>query len=360
MTVSATTSTPRRRPSQPTATRVRPCRLGDRAALPGAAALATRRQPRAGRPRRRVRRRRPDAEPRWSVKSSTAGSAPRRSGAAAAIAAPIGCSEACSTAPAQAQHRRRRSRLGRDARRPRVIRPVVTVPVLSSTMVSTRRVDSSTSGPLIRMPSWAPRPVPTSSAVGVARPSAHGQAMISTATAAVNARRCRCAGGQPARRASPPTGRSRRARTPPDTRSARRCTAALPVCASVDQPGHLRQLGVGADAGRAHDQAAAGVDRGADDGVAGADLDRDRLAGEHATRRRPSVPVDDDAVGGDLLARPHDEPVADGAAAPIGTRSSLPPSSQHARRPWRPAPAAPAAPRRPGAWLAPRSSGRRG
>ena len=37
------------------------------------------------------------------------------------------------------------------------------------------------------MPSCAPRPVPTISAVGVARPSAHGQAMMSTATAAVNA-----------------------------------------------------------------------------------------------------------------------------------------------------------------------------
>ena len=37
------------------------------------------------------------------------------------------------------------------------------------------------------MPSCAPRPVPTMSAVGVASPSAHGQAMISTATAAVNA-----------------------------------------------------------------------------------------------------------------------------------------------------------------------------
>jgi uncharacterized protein (TIGR02246 family) len=69
----------------------------------------------------------------------------------------------------------------------RDIRPVVTVPVLSSTTVSTRRVDSSTSGPRMRMPSWAPRPVPTSSAVGAARPSAHGQAMISTATAALNA-----------------------------------------------------------------------------------------------------------------------------------------------------------------------------
>ena len=54
-------------------------------------------------------------------------------------------------------------------------------------MVSTARVDSSTSGPLTRIPSWAPRPVPTISAVGVASPSAHGQAMISTDTAALNA-----------------------------------------------------------------------------------------------------------------------------------------------------------------------------
>ena len=37
------------------------------------------------------------------------------------------------------------------------------------------------------MPSCAPRPVPTRIAVGVASPRAHGQAMISTATAAVNA-----------------------------------------------------------------------------------------------------------------------------------------------------------------------------
>ena len=65
--------------------------------------------------------------------------------------------------------------------------PVVTVPVLSSTMVSTCRVDSSTCGPLIRIPSCAPRPVPTSNAVGVASPSAQGQAMINTATAAANA-----------------------------------------------------------------------------------------------------------------------------------------------------------------------------
>ncbi len=61
------------------------------------------------------------------------------------------------------------------------------VPVLSKITVSSPAVDSSTSGPLIKMPSCAPRPVPTSRAVGVARPSAHGQAMINTDTAAVKA-----------------------------------------------------------------------------------------------------------------------------------------------------------------------------
>ena len=52
-------------------------------------------------------------------------------------------------------------------------------------------------GPLMRMPSWAPRPVPTISAVGVASPRAHGQAMISTATAAVKATWRSLAGAEP-------------------------------------------------------------------------------------------------------------------------------------------------------------------
>ncbi len=39
----------------------------------------------------------------------------------------------------------------------------------------------------MKMPSSAPRPDATISAVGVARPSAHGQAMISTASAELNA-----------------------------------------------------------------------------------------------------------------------------------------------------------------------------
>ena len=71
--------------------------------------------------------------------------------------------------------------------------PSVSVPVLSSTTVSTDASRSSGSPPLMRTPAAAPRPLATMTAVGTARPIAHGQAMISTATAAVSA--CTSDGG---------------------------------------------------------------------------------------------------------------------------------------------------------------------
>ncbi len=82
------------------------------------------------------------------------------------------------------------------------------------------------------MPSWAPRPVPTSRAVGVARPSAHGQAMMSTATAAVKA----AAEPSPVASHTPRVTRASTITTGTKTaeiRSARRCTGALPLWASV-------------------------------------------------------------------------------------------------------------------------------
>ncbi len=146
------------------------------------------------------------------------------------MARPMGCSEPCSSAAA--------NRISSASSVPgagwmpvTVMVPAVMVPVLSSTTVSMRRVCSSTWGPRMRMPSWAPRPVPTSRAVGVASPSAHGQAMIRVVTAAVKA----TSKGAPA--ISHPANAAR-ARTmtmgtkTADTRSARRCTWALPVCAS--------------------------------------------------------------------------------------------------------------------------------
>ncbi len=62
--------------------------------------------------------------------------------------------------------------------------PSVSVPVLSTTSVSTFSIRSSASAFLISTPACAPRPTPTMIDIGVASPSAQGQAMISTLTAA--------------------------------------------------------------------------------------------------------------------------------------------------------------------------------
>jgi hypothetical protein len=63
-------------------------------------------------------------------------------------------------------------------------RPSVSVPVLSISRVSTFSSLSSAAAFLTRTPVRAPRPTATMMDIGVARPSAQGQAMISTATAA--------------------------------------------------------------------------------------------------------------------------------------------------------------------------------
>ena len=145
-------------------------------------------------------------------------------------------------------------------RRRRVISPVVTVPVLSSTTASMRRVSSSTSAPLIRMPRRAPRPVPTSSAVGVARPSAQGQAMMSTAMATSSARDgSPVASHQPAKVSAAST--STTGTNTADTRSARRCTGALRGLGPLDEPRDAGEHGVGADPGGLDDEPPGGVDR---------------------------------------------------------------------------------------------------
>ena len=58
--------------------------------------------------------------------------------------------------------------------------PSVSVPVLSTTSVSTFSMRSSASAFLIRMPKRAARPTPTMIDIGVASPSAQGQAMMRT------------------------------------------------------------------------------------------------------------------------------------------------------------------------------------
>ena len=165
------------------------------------------------------------------------------------------------------------------------------------------------------MPSCAPRPVPTRIAVGVARPIAHGQAMISTATAAVNAprRRTRPTASQPASVAAAST--STTGTKTAVTRSASRCTGALPawawvtsraiwaswvsaptrVARTTSRPPTFTQPPVTASPGPT--SAGTGSPVSIDVSTRGA-------AG------------DDDAVGGDLLPRPDHELVAD--AEPVG------------------------------------------
>ena len=74
--------------------------------------------------------------------------------------------------------------------------PSVSVPVLSTTRVSTFSMRSSASAFLISTPDCAPRPTPTMIDIGVARPRAHGQAMISTDTAAIRPKVKRGSGPQ--------------------------------------------------------------------------------------------------------------------------------------------------------------------
>ena len=62
-------------------------------------------------------------------------------------------------------------------------RPIVRVPVLSKTTVSRVCARSKTSPPLISNPCLAPSEVPTSTAVGVASPRAHGHATTNTEAA---------------------------------------------------------------------------------------------------------------------------------------------------------------------------------
>jgi hypothetical protein len=61
--------------------------------------------------------------------------------------------------------------------------PIVSVPVLSTISVSMLRSSSIASASRNSTPLVAPRPIATMIDIGVASPRAHGQAMMSTATA---------------------------------------------------------------------------------------------------------------------------------------------------------------------------------
>ncbi len=114
----------------------------------------------------------------WNASSGSADMP--RSSARFTIASPSGCSEPFS---AEAASWSSASSLNPSVSTMSVTTgaPSVMVPVLSSTTIWMRWASSRAAPPLMRMPFSAPLPVPTMMAVGVARPSAQGQAMTSTA-----------------------------------------------------------------------------------------------------------------------------------------------------------------------------------
>ena len=120
--------------------------------------------------------------PGTARKDEAGGGTMPRSPAASRIAPASGCSLPRSNAAA----RRRTSPAESSAKGSTETRrglPSVSVPVLSTSKVSTRASVSSASALRTSTPACAPRPVATMMLIGVARPRAHGHAMISTDTA---------------------------------------------------------------------------------------------------------------------------------------------------------------------------------
>ena len=165
------------------------------------------------------------------MNSVTGGKPPNRAAASRAIAWPMGCSDPSSTAPASSSASF--SPVPGAVMMPvTVMTPTVRVPVLSRATTRIRRADSSACALLIRTPSSAPRPTAATSAAGVARPSAHGQATTRTATAALHA----AAAGSPVPSQKPRVAAARLITQGTKTaaiRSASRCALALLACAWV-------------------------------------------------------------------------------------------------------------------------------
>ena len=230
--------------------------------------------------------------------------------AALTTARPSGCSEARST-PAASRSSSSRSNPRRGTIWVTDGRPSVRVPVLSTTRVSTFSISSSASAFLISTPSPAPRPTPTMIDIGVARPSAQGQAMIRTVTATMSACASRGSGPTVAQTRNATTATTMTAGTnQAATRSAMRWIGARERWASatictirasiVSRP--ILSARMTSEPGLVHGAA--------DDGVAGRLGDRHRLAGHQRLVQRGAA-VLDGAVDRDRLAGADPQPVAD-------------------------------------------------
>ena len=267
--------------------------------------------------------------PEMDSKSVARGASPKRS-AAATMARATGCSLGPSAA---ATSRSRSSSLisapGARRRSVSVGRPSVSVPVLSSATIWTS--DSVWSAEPVRnsTPISAALPVPTITETGVARPIAHGHAMMSTLTAATSA--YVSAGSGPTASHTPNTTRR-------DDEHGRhehghdavgeRLDGRLRSLRLFHEPHDLREQRVGPDARRLHEQRPGLVHRPADDLGAHALLHRDGLARHHRLVDVARA-LGDGPVHGDGLARPHADDVAhdDGLDRDLGLNAA----ADHAR-----------------------------
>ena len=196
------------------------------------------------------------------------------------------------------------------------------------------------------MPSWAPRPVPTSRAVGVARPERARAGDDQHRDRGGERRSAAAAGEQPAGQGQQRRGRARPARRPPRSGRPAAAPSALPLCASSTSRAIWASWVSAPTRVGAHDQPPPALTVAPVTASPGPDLDRHRLAGEQrrVDGRRARA---DDAVGRDLLPGPDDErsPTDQLSAGTCSSRrrgaraTSLAPSASRL-----------AAPPRPGAW----------
>ena len=146
-------------------------------------------EPRIRSSRCRARRRGPSTVPRTPLPADASKSLDRRRSASLALRAPrtIARGQRMLAGALEARGQRAAARPRRTPSRRATATtfglPSVSVPVLSTTSVSTFSQPLERLGVLDQHAGRAPRPTPTMIDIGVARPSAQGQAMISTATA---------------------------------------------------------------------------------------------------------------------------------------------------------------------------------
>ena len=155
-------------------------------------------------------------------------------------------------------------------------------------------------------------------AMGVASPSAHGQAIISTATALTSAWAKRGGGPHTAPRGKGKDGDEKHRRDEVAGRAIgealNRRTRSLRI---ADHAHDLREHGFGADALGAHHERTVDDDGGADHTVASAFVDRRRLAADHRLVH-DGRPVGQNAVDRNFFARPNAQPIA---ADDVGQRN---------------------------------------